>query len=144
MVLFLQFELKIAVHAALTKKKTGKWTTFLRRVNPIFMFFRRRVSFPYKCGKAIFRQSRRLKSQNFPLHMNHGYSTDYSKLVNLCPVKHFSLLISLSFILFFSLMSLPETRCYNATATLSLWTPEQKFASGNIQCFSWSCSNLNF
>ena len=42
MVLFFQFELKMAVHTACMKKKNCKWTTFdtfLRRVNFILMFF---------------------------------------------------------------------------------------------------------
>ena len=52
----------------------------------------RRVSFPFKCRKVIFRQSRRLKSPNFPLSMNHGHNTDFSKLINLCLVKKFSLI----------------------------------------------------
>ena len=32
------------------------------------------------------------KSQNFPLGVNHGHDTDFSKLVNLCPIKTFSLI----------------------------------------------------
>ena len=32
------------------------------------------------------------KKSNFPLSVNHGHYTDFSKLVNLCPVKHFSLI----------------------------------------------------
>ena len=47
-ILFFQFELKITMHAARTKKKTSvKWTTFdnfLRRVNFIFMFFQAEIS----------------------------------------------------------------------------------------------------
>ena len=39
--LFVQFELKIGVHAALTMKKM------------IFDVFSRRVSFPLKCGKSF-------------------------------------------------------------------------------------------
>ena len=50
--LFFQFELKMAVQAALTKKKS---------VN--FEVFARRVSFPFKYGKVILQQSRRLKNQ---------------------------------------------------------------------------------
>ena len=109
----------------------------------------RRVSFPFKCRKVIFRQSRRLKSPNFPLSMNHGHNTDFSKLINLCLVKKFSLIstpgiFQSGFILFyfFSFMLLPETRCYNATSTLSLWTPEQEFTTGNIQCFSWQAESF--
>ena len=49
--------------------------------------FSRRVSFPFKCRKAIFRQSRKLKGQNFPLGVSHIHDNDFSKLVNLCPVK---------------------------------------------------------
>ena len=51
--------------------------------------FLQRVSFTLKCGKAIFKQSRRLKSQNFFLGVNHGHHIDFGKLVNLCPVKKF-------------------------------------------------------
>ena len=72
--LFFQFEPKKAVHAALTNKK-------------IYDIFTRRVSFPLKRGKVIFQQSRRLKSLNFPLGVNHCHHTDFSKLVNVCPVK---------------------------------------------------------
>ena len=49
-----QLELKMAVHAACTKKKISE-------VN--------------KCGKAIFWQSWRLKIQKFLLGMNHGYAS---------------------------------------------------------------------
>ena len=75
------------------RKKYVKWTTFnafLKRVHFI-LFFSRKISFPFKCRKAIFQRFRRLKNQKFPLHMNHGHNTDFSKLVNLCPVKTFSL-----------------------------------------------------
>ena len=51
------------------------------------MFLQERVSFPLKYGKAIFWRSWRLKSQNYPLGVNHVHDTDLSKLVNLCPVK---------------------------------------------------------
>ena len=66
-VLFFQFKFKMAVHATRTKRTFLKWTTFdtfLRKVNFIFVFSRR-VSFPCKCGKAIFWRSRRLISQKF-------------------------------------------------------------------------------
>ena len=49
--LFFQFELKMAVNVALTKK------TFVN-----FDVFARRVSFSFKYRKAIFQQSRKLKS----------------------------------------------------------------------------------
>ena len=44
------------------------------------------------CGKAIFRQSRGLISLNDPLGVNYGHDTDFSKLVNLCQVKKFSII----------------------------------------------------
>ena len=58
------------------------------------MFFQEEVIFLFKCGKAIFQQSRRLKSQNFLLSVNHGHDTDFSKLVNLYPVKNFPLILT--------------------------------------------------
>ena len=93
MALFFQFELKMAVDAALMKKKIVKWTSnaFLRKVNFIFDVFSR-VSFPFKYRKAIFWQSWRLKSQNYPLAVNHVHDTDLSKLGNLCQVKNISLI----------------------------------------------------
>ena len=144
-VLFFQSELKIAVHAALTKKK-------LCEVNNFFHFdvFDRRVSFPFKCEKVIFRQSRRAKSPNYPLDINHAHNTDFNKLANFCQVKKFSHIFNhwyfsqSVFIYFFSFVSLPETRCYNPTNKLSLWTLEQKFTTGNMQRFSWSCCVFTF
>ena len=61
-----------------------------------FDVFPRRANFPFKYGKDILRQSRKLKNQNFSLSVNHGHDADLifghdSKLLNLCPVKHFSL-----------------------------------------------------
>ena len=90
MVLFFQF----AVHAALMKKKiceVNDFQCFFKKGSFHFVFFSRKISFPFKCRKAIFQRFRRLKNQKFPLHMNHGHNTDFSKLVNLCPVKTFSL-----------------------------------------------------
>ena len=90
--LFFLIRTQMAVHTARTSKKFVKWATFdtvLRRVN--FEEEKRRDSFPCKCGKAIFRQSRRLKSQKFACPwtlVTHG-DTDSRKLVNLCPVKFF-------------------------------------------------------
>ena len=88
MVLFFQFILKMAVHAACTKRKICK-------VNNSWCFFKtsylhidvlsRRVSFPFKCGKAIFQQSRRLKSQNGHAHRD----TDFTKLGKLCQIRRF-------------------------------------------------------
>ena len=57
--------------AAHTKKKKnilGSWFHFLNVLS-------RGVSLPFKCGKAVFRWSRRLKSQKFSLSMNHGILT---------------------------------------------------------------------
>ena len=62
------------------RKKSVNWT--------IFDTFLRRVSFPFKCGKAIFWRYRWLKSQNF--FTPHGV-IEFSKLTNLCLVKIFSL-----------------------------------------------------
>ena len=75
------------------RKKIVKWTSnaFLRKVNFIFDVFSR-VSFPFKYRKAIFWQSWRLKSQNYPLAVNHVHDTDLSKLGNLCQVKNISLI----------------------------------------------------
>ena len=67
------------------------WILFQRRVNFIFMFLQR-VSYSLKCRKAIFQLSRRLKSKNFSLGVNYGHHIDFSKLVNLCAVKKFSLI----------------------------------------------------
>ena len=39
----------------------------------------------------IFKRSRVLKNQNFPLNVNHGHDTDFSQLVNLRPSKIFPL-----------------------------------------------------
>ena len=52
------------------KKKNilGSWFHFLNVLS-------RGVSLPFKCGKAVFRWSRRLKSQKFSLSMNHGILT---------------------------------------------------------------------
>ena len=74
------------------RKKYVKWATFdaFLRVNFFLIFFSRRLSFPFKYGKAILWWSWRLKSQNFPIRVNHVHDTDLSKLVSLCPVKkHF-------------------------------------------------------
>ena len=64
MVLSFQFELKMAVHAALMKKKicdvNNFWCIFKK--NFIFDVFSRRASFPFKYGKAIFWRSWKLKS----------------------------------------------------------------------------------
>ena len=75
MVLFFQFKLKMAGHAAhrlharkKKKKILGSWFHFLNVLS-------RGVSLPFKCGKAVFRWSRRLKSQKFSLSMNHGILT---------------------------------------------------------------------
>ena len=70
-------------------------TSFDTFEQPLILFkensdaFTRRVSFPLKCRKTIF-WSRGLKIQNFPLGVNHGHHPDFSKLVNLGPVKSFS------------------------------------------------------
>ena len=87
--LFFQFKLKIAVHTASTTRKLLTWTTF-----DTFFVFSRRVSFPYKCRKAILWWSRKLISQKFPLlwTMITHRDTDFSKLVHLCLVKKFSLI----------------------------------------------------
>ena len=56
MVLFFQFELKRAVHAALTKKKSMKWITFdtfLRRVNFILMFLQEELASLLSMGKPF-------------------------------------------------------------------------------------------
>ena len=84
--LFFQFKLKIAVHTACTTRKLLTWTTF-----DTFFVFSRRVSFPYKCRKAILWWSRKLISQKFPLlwTMVTHRDTDFSKLVHLCLVKTF-------------------------------------------------------
>ena len=71
------------------KEKTSvKWITFddfLRRVNFILMFFKEELAFLLSAGKPFFWDlSRRLKSQIFPLGVNHGHGTDFKKLVNLC------------------------------------------------------------
>ena len=65
LLLFVQFELKIAVHAVLTKKKICEVKNFFH-----FDVFDGRVSFAFKCGKITFWQSRQLKI----------------KSPNLCPV----------------------------------------------------------
>ena len=65
LLLFFQFELKMAVHAALMKKKSVKWTTFdafLRKISFLMFFQEELASFPFKYGKAIFWWSWRLKS----------------------------------------------------------------------------------
>ena len=65
MLLFFQFELKMAVHAALMKKKSVMWTTFdafLRKISFLMFFQEELASFPFKYGKAIFWWSWRLKS----------------------------------------------------------------------------------
>ena len=76
-----------------TVTKFLKWTTFdtfLRTVNFVLTFFSRRDSFPCKRWKAIFR---RLKSQKSPFSwaMVIHADTNFSKLVNLSPVKFFAL-----------------------------------------------------
>ena len=60
--LFFQFELKIAVHAAFMKKNICEVNNFwcIFKKNFIFDVFARRVSFPLKYGKAIFWRSRSL------------------------------------------------------------------------------------
>ena len=66
-------------------EKCVKWTTFhtfLRKVNFILMFSRR-VSFPFKCGEAIFRWSR---SSMISMKLTPHGDTDFSKLVNFYPV----------------------------------------------------------
>ena len=82
------------------RKKYVKWTTFdaFLRVNFFLIFFSRRLSFPFKYGKTIFWRSWRLKSQNFPLGVNHAHDTDLSKLVHLCPVKKNSLISTAAFL----------------------------------------------
>ena len=63
--LYFQFELRMGVHAASTNKKIFemyKFWYFFRKVNFILIFFKKRVSFPFKCRKAIFRRYRRMKS----------------------------------------------------------------------------------
>ena len=55
-VLFFQFEFKMAVQAARTKRKFLKWTTFdtfLRKVNFIFMFFQEELASPVSAGKPV-------------------------------------------------------------------------------------------
>ena len=54
--LFFQLELKMAVHAARTKRKFLKWTTFdtfLRKVNFIFMFFQEELASLVSAGKPF-------------------------------------------------------------------------------------------
>ena len=83
------------------EKASVKWTAFdnfLRKVNFIlmfhFLFWFWWVSFPFKNRKAIFQRSTRLKSQKFPLGVNYDHDTDFSKLVNINPVKKFFLILN--------------------------------------------------
>ena len=81
MVLFFQFELKMTVPAPLTKEKiyeVNDFQYFFKKSQFHFDIFTKRVSFPVKYEKAIFQRSRRLKSQNFRLGVNHGHYTDFS------------------------------------------------------------------
>ena len=81
MVLFFQFELKMTVSAPLTKEKiyeVNDFQYFFKKSQFDFDIFTKRVSFPVKYEKAIFQRSRRLKSQNFRLGVNHGHHTDFS------------------------------------------------------------------
>ena len=74
---FFQFGFKMAVHAACKEK--NMWSELLlvpfKKELISFWCFSRRVSFPFKCGKAIFCRSRRLASQKFTLLVNHGHAS---------------------------------------------------------------------
>ena len=61
------------------------------------MFFSKKSYFLFEYGKAIFQLYRSAKSQNFLLCMNHGQNTDFSKSVNLCPVKEVFLILTPAF-----------------------------------------------
>ena len=78
--LLFQFELKMAVHATSTKKKFCKVNNFwyFLRVNFLLMYFQEEL--------ASF-----LSAQKPVMVTSHG-DPDFSKLVNLCPVKTFSLI----------------------------------------------------
>ena len=56
----------------------------------LFWCFSRRVSFPFKCGNAIFQWSR---SSVISVMLIPHRDYDFSKLVNLCPVKKVSLIL---------------------------------------------------
>ena len=47
------------------------------------MLFQEDLTSLFKSGKAIFQLSRRLKTQNFSISMNHGHDAHFSKLVKL-------------------------------------------------------------
>ena len=57
----------------------------------LFIFDIYETNFSFQL-QAIFQRSRRLKTQNFLLGMNHGHHTDFSQLINLSLVKKFSLI----------------------------------------------------
>ena len=96
MLLFFQFKLKMAIHTAHTKKKLCEVNNFWYFLNSYFIFSRR-VSFPFKCSKAIFWRSRKQNVKVSPLTwtivMPHG-NNEFSKLLNLFPVKIFSLILT--------------------------------------------------
>ena len=91
-----QFKLKMAIHTAHTKKKLCEVNNFWYFLNSYFIFSRR-VSFPFKCSKAIFWRSRKQNVKVSPLTwtivMPHG-NNEFSKLLNLFPVKIFSLILT--------------------------------------------------
>ena len=77
LLLFLQFKLKMVVDAACKKENIRTtFDTFLRRVTFLLMFFSR-VTFPFKCGKAISWWYRKLRSKK---KFTPQGNTDFSKL----------------------------------------------------------------
>ena len=127
------------------RKNYVKWITFF-----ILMFLTEELASLLSVRKSFSDNLEGPKSPNYPLDINHAHNTDFNKLANFCQVKKFSHIFNhwyfsqSVFIFFFSFMSLPETRCYNPTNKLSLWTLEQKFTTGNMQRFSWSCCVFTF
>ena len=81
-------------HTRLTYKEKNLWSEqiliFFKKSSFHFDVFSIRITFSFKCGKAIFQQSRSLKSQSFPLGVNHGLNTDFSKFSKfMSSQKHF-------------------------------------------------------
>ena len=90
--LFFQFKLKWLYTLHARRKKSVKWKsfdTFLKKSYFYFDIFSRRVSFPFKCGKPFPAIWKAKKSKYSWTIVTPHEDTEFSELVNLCPVKKF-------------------------------------------------------
>ena len=101
-----------------------------------FDVFTRRLALPLKCRKTIFQQSRRIKSQHFLLGVNHGHHTDFGKVVNLCPVKDFSL-VSTTASIPNPVENLGYIKCYSSSSPRPVKNPSNSIRYNCQKICSW-------